>query len=87
MPEHRQKIPYKIPETDAYEISDHAVLSKYPLVSVVMITYSHESYIAQAIQGVLMQKRDFPVELIIGEDCSTDRTREIVLDYQKKYPR
>jgi len=50
-----------------------------------MITYNHERYIIQAIQGVLMQKTDFPIELIIGEDCSTDRTREIVFDYQKKY--
>ena len=31
-----------------------------------------------------MQDTDFPIELIIGEDCSTDRTREIVLDYQKR---
>jgi glycosyltransferase involved in cell wall biosynthesis len=51
-----------------------------------MITYNHEAYIAQAIEGVLRQKTDFPIELVIGEDCSTDRTREIVLDYQKRYP-
>jgi glycosyltransferase involved in cell wall biosynthesis len=35
---------------------------------------------------VLMQKTDFPIELVIGEDCSTDRTREIVLEYQKSHP-
>jgi glycosyltransferase involved in cell wall biosynthesis len=68
------------------EISDHAILSRTPLVSVHMITYNHEPYIAQAIKGVLQQKTDFQIELIIGEDCSTDRTREIVLEYQKKYP-
>lgn len=73
------KIPYQ-------EISDPAVLSKNPLVSVKMITYNHEPYIAQAIKGVLQQKTDFPFELVIGEDCSTDRTREIVFDYQKRYP-
>ena len=60
------------------EISDHAVLSRTPLVSVHMITYNHEPYIAQAIKGVLQQKTDFQIELIIGEDCSTDRTLEIV---------
>ena len=62
------------------------MFSKNPLVSVHMITYNHEPYIAQAIEGVLNQKTDFPIELVIGEDCSTDRTREIVLEYQKKYP-
>jgi glycosyltransferase involved in cell wall biosynthesis len=51
-----------------------------------MITYNHEPYIAQAIEGVLMQKTAFPIELIIGEDCSTDRTRDIVLNYQRNYP-
>jgi len=57
-----------------------------PLVSVNMITYNHAAYIAQAIEGVLQQKVNFPFELIIGEDCSTDGTREIVLEYQKKRP-
>lgn len=57
-----------------------------PLVSVWMITYNHEPYIAEAIEGVLMQKTDFPIELVIGEDCSTDRTREICIAYQRKHP-
>ena len=43
-----------------------------PLVSVVMITYNHEKFIAQAIEGVLMQETDFPVEIVVGEDCSGD---------------
>lgn len=57
-----------------------------PLVSVKMITYNHAPYIAQAIEGVLQQKTNFPFELVIGEDCSTDGTREIVFEFQKKYP-
>ena len=57
-----------------------------PLVSVKMITYNQKPYIAQAIEGVLRQETSFPFELLIGEDCSTDGTREIVFDYQKKYP-
>lgn len=59
---------------------------KEPLVSVMMITYNQASLFAQAIQGVLQQKVNFPFELVIGEDCSTDGTREIVLEYQKRFP-
>jgi glycosyltransferase involved in cell wall biosynthesis len=57
-----------------------------PLVSVSMLTYNHEKYIAQAIESVLKQKTDFPIELIIGEDCSTDGTRAIVDAYAGKHP-
>jgi glycosyltransferase involved in cell wall biosynthesis len=68
------------------EISEPAVLAKIPLVSVHMLTYNHAPYIAQAIEGVLRQETSFPIELIIGEDCSTDGTREIVFNLQNKYP-
>lgn len=57
-----------------------------PLVSVFMVTYNHERYIRQAIESALMQKTDFPFEIVIGEDCSTDNTRTIVLDYEQRYP-
>ena len=56
------------------------------IVSVCMITYNHENFIREAINGVLIQKTDFPIELIIGEDCSTDNTRKIVAEYALKYP-
>lgn len=68
------------------ETSDPKLLCKHPVVSVHMITYNHEPYIREAIEGVMMQKTDFEFELVIGEDCSTDRTREICFEYQKKYP-
>ena len=57
-----------------------------PKVSVPMITYNHEKFVAQAIESVLMQETDFPVELVIGEDCSTDSTRKIVQEYAARYP-
>ena len=51
-----------------------------------MITYNHEKFIAQAIESVLIQKTEFPFELVIGEDCSTDNTRAVVQEYSHKYP-
>ena len=56
------------------------------MLSVVMTTYNHERYIATAIESVLRQQTDFAIEIVIGEDCSTDRTLNIVLDYQRQYP-
>lgn len=68
------------------ERSDPLLLCKNPLVSVHMVTYNHEPFIRQALDSVLMQQCDFPFEVVIGEDCSTDRTREICFEYQVKYP-
>lgn len=68
------------------ETSDTEKLCKHPVVSVNMITYNHEPYIRQAVEGVMMQETDFEFELVIGEDCSTDKTREICFEYQRKYP-
>jgi len=56
-----------------------------PLVSVCMVTYNHERFITQAVESVMMQETDFPIELVVGEDCSTDNTREILLELQKRY--
>lgn len=56
------------------------------MLSVVMTTYNHERYIAQAIESVLRQQTSFGVEIVIGEDCSTDRTLNIAQDYQSQYP-
>lgn len=68
------------------EIADWGKLPAKPLVSVSMLAYRHAKFIAQAIEGVASQQCDFPIELIIGEDCSPDETRAIVLDYQRRYP-
>lgn len=56
------------------------------LVSINCLAYNHEKYISDAIEGFLMQKTDFNFEILIGEDCSTDHTRQIVESYRKKYP-
>ena len=51
-----------------------------------MITYNHAPYIANAIECVLAQEISFPLELVIGEDCSTDGTRDIVFEYAASFP-
>lgn len=61
-------------------------LNPQPLVSVCIITYNHEHYIRQCLEGVLMQQTSFPLEVIIGEDCSTDATRQIVQEFETCYP-
>lgn len=57
-----------------------------PLVTIMLITYNHEKYIAQALDSILMQETEFRYEINVIEDCSTDRTQEIVLSYVDKYP-
>ena len=57
-----------------------------PKVSVLMLTYNHERFIAQAVESVLAQETSFPIEIVVGEDCSTDRTREILLKLQQSHP-
>ena len=79
------KVYVMMPNTQ-HEISDPSVMAIKPVVSVWMVTYNHAPYIAESIEGVISQKTDFPIELIIGEDCSTDNTRSIVLKYQRRYP-
>lgn len=56
------------------------------LVSVWCVTYNHEAYIRDAIEGFLAQKTNFRYEIIIHDDASTDKTAEIVKEYEKKYP-
>lgn len=51
-----------------------------------MLAYNHEPYIAQAIESIIFQETDLDFELIIGEDCSTDNTKEIIKKYVEKYP-
>ena len=62
-------------------------MNKLPLVSVVMITYGHENYIEEAINGVLFQDCDFEIELIISNDCSPDNTDAVVNKICQNHPK
>ncbi|MGA9390313.1 MAG: glycosyltransferase [Candidatus Sulfotelmatobacter sp.] len=55
-------------------------------ISVMMITYNHERFIAQAIESVLAQRVDFDYEIVIGEDCSTDGTRAVIMGFHRCFP-
>jgi glycosyltransferase involved in cell wall biosynthesis len=57
-----------------------------PLLTVHLITYNHADYIRKAIESVLMQEVDFPMEIVLGDDDSSDGTREICIEYAEKYP-
>jgi cellulose synthase/poly-beta-1,6-N-acetylglucosamine synthase-like glycosyltransferase len=67
-------------------MADESRENKQPMVSVHMLTYNHAPYIAQAIDSVLIQEVGFDYELVIGDDCSTDETREIVRAYRDQHP-
>jgi len=55
-------------------------------VSVCVVTYNQEKYIAECLDSLVSQETDFKFEIIVGEDCSTDGTRAIVQQYVDKYP-
>ena len=56
------------------------------MVSICCITYNHERYIRDAIEGFLMQKTNFRYEILIHDDASTDDTANIIREYEKKFP-
>lgn len=57
-----------------------------PLVSVSVITYNHEKYIRQCLDGILMQNVNFPYEVLVHDDASPDGTADIIREYETKYP-
>lgn len=69
------------------EIFDNDSFITNPQVSVAVITYNHEKYIGECLDNIINQSVDFPIEIIVADDASTDRTREICITYQKKYPK
>ncbi len=57
-----------------------------PIASIKVLTYNHKKFIGRCLDSLLEQKTDFPFEIVVGDDGSTDGTKEILLDYQKRYP-
>lgn len=57
-----------------------------PLVACGIIVYNQKDFIAQCIEGMLQQQCDFPFNIVVADDCSTDGTQDILRTYQQKYP-
>ena len=62
-------------------------LNARPMLSVYVATYNHEKYIEKALDSIFAQKTKYTYEVLIGEDCSTDSTREILKRYEKSHPK
>jgi glycosyltransferase involved in cell wall biosynthesis len=67
----------------SYDVDKKEV--KNPLARVYLLTYNHAKFIKHCLNGILMQKTDFPFEIYIYDDCSTDGTSDIVREYAQKY--
>ena len=70
-----------VTNTKGNESSDAA-----PLVSICVLTYNHKNYIRQCLDGIFMQRVNFPYEVLVHDDASTDGTADIVREYEKQYP-
>lgn len=78
--------PEKRPVSDGYEISSPDVLVAKPVVSVLLMAFNHANHFAEAVESVVSQHTNIPIELLIGEDCSTDGTSQLALQYQTRFP-
>ena len=72
--------------------AENEIISKWngnlfdPLVSICCTSYNHEAFIEDAVRGLLDQETDFSFEILIHDDASTDRTRQIIERYAESYP-
>ena len=57
------------------------------MVSICCLTFNHEKYIRNALDGFVNQKTNFKYEILIHDDCSTDNTPTIIKEYEKRYPK
>jgi glycosyltransferase involved in cell wall biosynthesis len=61
-------------------------VANIPKVSILITVYNHEKYIRQCLDSILGQKTNFNFEVVIGEDCSPDNSRAILIEYAQKHP-
>src|SRR5690606_29817302 len=61
-------------------------MKESPIVSIICYAYNHEKYIKDALNGFVMQKTEFPFEIIIHDDASSDKTADIIREFEREYP-
>lgn len=61
-------------------------MSDSPLVSIICTVYNHDLYLKDCLNGIVRQKTDFPLEVLIHDDASTDKSADIIREYEKQYP-
>ena len=61
-------------------------MNKHPKVSIICTVYKHEKYLRQCLDGFVMQKTEFPFEILVNDDCSPDNSAAIVREYETQYP-
>jgi len=69
-----------------YLMASRLLEKKGALLSICCVTYNHAEYLRDTIEGFLLQKTDFPLEILIHDDASIDGTTEIIKEYERKYP-
>jgi glycosyltransferase involved in cell wall biosynthesis len=62
------------------------MINQNPTVSICCITYNHARFIAHAMESFIMQQTNFQFEIVVGNDCSTDGTLEVLEGFKKQYP-
>lgn len=60
--------------------------SEQPIVSICCLVYNHEPFLRDCFDGFLMQKTNFPIEILVHDDASTDHSADIIREYTEKYP-
>lgn len=74
------------PESQIQIVQDDKLLSAKPVVSVIVTTFNQEKYIACCLEKIVTQQAPFDYEVLVGDDASTDQTRSICQNLQRKYP-
>ncbi|MEO7217057.1 MAG: glycosyltransferase [Gemmatimonadaceae bacterium] len=75
------------PSTSTVAISETAIAADAPKVSVTVVTFNHEDFIGPCLESLVSQRTNFAFEVVVGDDASTDGTRQVIRKYAERYPR